>query len=197
MVDILDDFPGWTVQFDLMPRQEQSRHTSGRTRAKDLGDPIWSGTWLSKELRPNELDRWRAILDDLAHRQEPFDGYPLSRCRPILHPAGVAVPSGITVNAVGVDNRSLSLSGATGLNLAVGDMVQVGETPDLYRVMTDSASGASFTTSPSLWPGTAPGDDVSVLKPHCLMTIEPGSVSTAAGLNGRGTVSFRGVEARG
>lgn len=198
MVDILATFPGWSLDFDLAPRQELSRHASGRTRSKNLGDPIWFGVWQSRRLRPNGLDHWRAILKDLEIRQEPFDGYALSRCRPILHPAsGPAVPSGMTVNVVGGDNRSFSLSGAGGLLLTTGDLVQVGTTPDLYRVMTDSADGATFTVSPNLWPGTASADVVSVIKPHCPMSIDPGSVSTQAGLDGWGTVSFRAYEARG
>lgn len=196
MVDVLADFPGWTVAFENMGRKELSRHTSGRTRFKDLGDGIWFGAWQSVELKPNALDEWRAVLEQLMTDGSEFDGYPTSRCRPIAHPAsGPAVPGPITINAVGGDNHSFTLSGATGLTLRRGDLVQVGT--NLHRVQSQSINGASFNVTPQVWPGTAPGDAVSVLKPHCAMTIQPGSISAQASTNGRGTVTFQGVEARG
>lgn len=197
MVDILADFPGWSLEFDLSNRLELSRHASGRTRSKNLGDPVWMGVWQTRQLRPNALDYWRAILKDIENRQEEFDGYALSRCRPIMHSArGPAVPGPLTINAVGGDNRSFSLSGAMGLKLRVGDMVQVGDAA-LYRVLSNSDDGEIFDVSPQLRAGTAPADEVSVLKPHCPMTIEPGSIQTQASLTGWGTVIFQAVESRG
>lgn len=198
MVDILADFPGWTARFEPLFRKEQSRHASGRTRTKDLGDMIWLGEWRSKQLTPNELDKWRAILSALENVDGTFDGYALSRCRPIMHPAsGPALPAGpFTVNAIGGNTKSFSLSGATGLKLRTGDMVQVQGT-DLYRIETDSDNGATFSVTPFLWSGTAPGDAVVVVKPSCLMTIVPNSVQSPADTSGRGYISFQAMEARG
>lgn len=200
MVDILNAFPGWTIRFEPLHRKDQSRHASGRTRTKNLGDMIWVGEWRTKSLLPNAADKWKSILGALENTDGTFDGYSTSRVRPILHPlrAYVAdVPAGpITVNVVGGDNASFTLSGAAGLHLTVGDMIQL-KGVDLYRVDNTSDNGASVKVTPQLWPGTVSGNAVKILKPSCLMTVVPGSVQTTAGLDGRVTVSWQGIEARG
>lgn len=40
-------------------------------------------------------------------------------------------------------------------------------------------------------------DDVRIYQPRCIMTLVPGSVSFGSALNGRGSVSFRAIEAIG
>lgn len=198
MVDILATWPGWSTRFESLFRKEQSRHASGRTRTKDLGDSIWLAEYRTKELTPNAIDYWRAVLGGLEKLDGTFDGYALSRCRPIMHPAsGLALPAGpFSINVVGGDNMSFTISGATGLKLRTGDMVQVRGT-DLYRVENDSDNGASITVTPHLWSGTVTTQAVVVLKPSCLMTVTPGSVQTPTDINGRGYVSFQAMEARG
>lgn len=65
--DILTDFPGWSTEFDLLWRQEQSRSAGGKTYVKDLGTPLWEAKYQSISLSPNELDYWRArfkLLDE-------------------------------------------------------------------------------------------------------------------------------------
>ncbi|WP_244563638.1 hypothetical protein [Ensifer aridi] len=80
-------------------------------------------------------------------------------------------------------------------------MIQIGS-KDLYRVQEDVvADGAGLTplleVRPHLWPGTVTGTAVSVVRPHCYMTIVPGSINTDADkATGRGSVSFSAIEAR-
>lgn len=62
--------------------------------------------------------------------------------------------------------------------------------------MSNIALGV-VTVTPHLSAGTLAGQAVDISKPSVLMALVPGSVSTASGLNGRGTVSFEAVEARG
>lgn len=161
---------------------------------------IWVGEWRTKRLRPNETDKWRSILGALENKDATFQGYSLSRCRPIMHPdrpGALALPGGpFTINVVGGDNASFTLSGATGLKLRQGDMLQV-RGADLYRVDNSSDSGASVSVTPQLWPGTATTQAVSVLRPWCEMTIVPGSVQTPSSDDGWTVISFQGVEARG
>lgn len=71
-LDILTDFPGWSTDFRLVYRQEQSRHANGRTRVKDFGTPIWSATYVSKNLSPNKLDYFRARLNLLEGSLKTF-----------------------------------------------------------------------------------------------------------------------------
>ncbi|MEI4482237.1 MULTISPECIES: carbohydrate binding domain-containing protein [unclassified Phyllobacterium] len=86
--DILTDFPGWSVDFDLMWRQEQSRAAGGRTFVKDLGSPLWAATYQSINLKPNDLDYWRARFKLLENGLNQFYGRPKSRCYPIAYPGG-------------------------------------------------------------------------------------------------------------
>lgn len=198
-LNLLDGFPGWSTSFELMARQEQSRHASGRTRVKDFGSPIWMGTWVSRTLSPNLLDEWHARLSAAAIDQMTFWGRPLSRCRPIKHPGQSALPVG-SLQTIGANNKSARVSGLPGIALSIGDMVQVGN--NLHRVLEPAAAVAGLTPlfelRPHFWPGTATGQPVLISKPSCLMVIVPGSVSAAGDARtGRGPVSFQAMEARG
>lgn len=188
----IDTFPGRPTRFDLTGRQEYSRHASGVTRSKDLGDAIWIGEWTSKPLHVNDTDYWKAVLEECGLRQTAFNGW--KRKYPILHPNGTGIPGPITVNVVA--GNTISLSGATGLHLSIGDYVLVAGT-DLYRVMTASDNGAAFTCSPLLWLTTIHLATVSVIKAAAQMIIAPGSVAASIPLNGRSTITFQGMETRG
>jgi hypothetical protein len=193
-LDLLTDFPGWSTDFALMARQEQSRHASGRTRVKDFGTPIWTASWQSKPLRPNVLDLWRARIEHAMVSQMTFTAWQSSRCRPILHPGSGVLPEG-ELDDIGDDDSTISVTGLTGITFSIGDMIRAGN--GLYRVMEGGAPTSLFTVSPHLWPGTASGQDVIIIKPWCLMTVDPGSLSAPADpRTGRGVVSFSATEAR-
>jgi hypothetical protein len=192
-LDLLTDFPGSPVSFELAARQEQSRHASGRTRTKDFGTPIWQGSWQSRPLGRAALDVWRARLEHAMITQLTFTAY--GRCRPMAHQGAGVLPEG-ELAEIGDDDKTVSITGLTGISLAVGDHVRIGG--GLYRVMepvTGTPTGL-FEVSPHLWSGTAVTDDVIIEKPWCLMTIDPGSVSAPAGPSGRGVISFSATEAR-
>jgi hypothetical protein len=191
----MENFPGWTVAFELLYRQEQSRHASGRTRVKDFGTPIWTATYQSRQLRPNEVDEWRARLNKLQNGLETFRAWPTSRCWPIAHPNGVDAVNG-TVASVGVDNKSITITWTGGTTiLSVGDYLEINGNR-LHQV-TDLRAGGVKGLAPYLSAGILVGQTVRVNSPGVLMTVVPGSISTQSALNGRGTVSFRAMEARG
>lgn len=212
-LDILATFPGWSIEFDLMWRQERSTTAGGATIVKDLGSPLWRASYVSRSLDANLLDEWRAKLDALENGLQSFQGYSLSRCFPIAYPNG-SWPTGgafngqtATVYAIGSGNRSLQVDLLpAAFQLRVGDMIQIkrGSTDrrDLHRVMEATAADVSgitteFEVRPHLWPGVAIDDLVAVKRPWCHMKIVPGSISSQADLQtGRGTVSFQAVEAR-
>ena len=212
-LDLLDNFPGWSTEFDLLSRDELSRTAGGVTIQKNLGSPLWQGSYITRSLSPNQLDEWRARLNALENGQQRFKGYSLSRCYPIAYPNG-SWPTGgdfdgvsATVYAIGSENKSLRVDLLPeGFEWRVGDMLQIkrGSTArrDLHRVMeAATASGGGITPEfevrPHLWPGVAIDDLVSVLRPWCPMMIVPGSVSSSADLQtGRGSVSFQAIEAR-
>jgi hypothetical protein len=206
-MDLLAEFPGWTPDFELFWRREQSRTAGGRTIVKDFGGPLWRLSAVSRTLRINELDEWRARLDALEDGLQTFRGYSMSRCYPIAHPNGAWPTGGAfsgagTIGSVGANRKAVSLSGfPEGFQLSVGDMLRIGD-QDLHRVMeartvTSLGNTSLLEIRPHLWPGVAAGAPVSVLRPYCLMAIEPGSiVSPADPSTGRGSISFKAIEAR-
>lgn len=220
----MQDFPGWTVSFEPLFRQEQSHHASGRVRVKDFGTPIWQATYQSRQMRPNELDQWRARLARLGNGLETFKAWPTSRCWPILHPNGQtqsfpnwvlntgfwrdsgvwltgapwntgAISNG-TVATIGANRKTLTIAwtGNTTV-LSVGDYIEINGRW-LHQIV-DRQPGGINEVVPHLSVGALVGQTVNIHKPGVNMTIVPGSVNTQTGLNGRGTVSFRAIEARG
>lgn len=195
-LDLLDDFPGWSTDFDLMARQEQSRHASGRTRVKDFGQPLWRASWTSKPLSPNNLDMWRARIEQAMVSQMTFKAWQSSRCRPIAHLGAGALPTGELSN-IGDDDKTVRVADLIGIQLSVGDMLRIGA--GLYRVQEPAAGNPTplFTIAPHLWPGSDVGQDVVISKPWCLMTVDPRSLSSSADAGtGRGRISFSATEAR-
>lgn len=195
--DILADFPGWSTDFDLAYRQETSRTAIGQTFVKDFGSPLWTASYQSRSMRPNELDAWRARLKALEGGLKQFRGRPTSRCYPIAYPNGTGMGnvSAVTVGSIGMNRNTIGLSGLPGGYIAsVGDCLQI-RTNDLHQIV--NVSGSEIEVRPHLWPTTAVGDAVTLVKPSCLMTIVPGSINTTADLStGRGVITFQGFESR-
>lgn len=222
--DLLALWPGWSVEFELLHRQEQSRQANGRTIVKDMGSPLWRATYQSISLDPNELDYWRARLDAMENGLKTFFGRSMSRCYPIDDPRGTRLAEGsdlvlmldfandfavlneggsLKIGAIGGDRKTVYLSGRLpdGYTLKPGDLIQFGSR-NLHRIVEATAPIPGFATTtvevrPHLWPETTVGDDVSIVRPHCIMAVVPGSVSTTADVStGRGVVSFQAIEAR-
>lgn len=202
-IDIITELDGigWSTDFSLLYRQEQSRHASGRTRVREYGTPIWQATYTTKNLSPNNIDMWKARLNSLENGLNTFYAYPTSRCWPINHPNGQGLSlNSPQVRTKNINNKALSLQGVTGLNLSVGDYISINNL--LYMVMENViANGAGetveFEVRPFLSVGIATTNPVRIEKPRTVMTLIPNSVNTSVGLNGRGSVSFQGIEARG
>lgn len=191
--DLLADFPGWSTDFDLLWRQEQSRQANGRTIVKDMGSPLWRATYQSRQMRANELDKWRARLAAMENGLKTFKGYPLARCRPIAHPGSSVLPSG-TIASVGSNRKTVTLSGLSAVTLQAGDMICIAS-KDLHQIV--DVAGGTLEVRPHIWPGVTTGATVSISKPHCIMAIVPGSITSAAdAATGRGAVSFQAIEAR-
>ncbi|MBZ9653551.1 hypothetical protein [Phyllobacterium lublinensis] len=201
--DFLHDFPGWTLDFELMWRQEQSRSAGGRTVVKDLGSPLWKMTVQSKPLQRQVLDTWRARFNVLENGLNQFYAFPKSRCYPIAYPAGVGmgVVTGAQIDTMDASRKAIRIKNLpAGYTGKVGDYIQIG-TNSLHQVAEDfTASGAGLTPlfeiRPHLWPAAAVNDAVKVTRPSCLMTLVPGSLSSTAELNGFGSITFQAMESR-
>jgi len=197
--DILPDWPGWITEFELLYRQEQSRTAAGRTIVKDFGSPLWRMTAVSRSLSPNELDYWRARLEAMDGGLTTFKAYPLSRCRPILHPGSAALPAG-TLHTIGGNRKSVRIDDLDGITLSIGDLICI-DGRDLHRVVEGAATVTGLTplfeVRPHLWADVVTGVAVSINRPFCLMSIVPGSITSSADAQtGRGSISFQAIEAR-
>jgi hypothetical protein len=205
-IDLLPNFPGWTIGFSLRWRQEQSTQASGRVIVKDMGAPLWTLRAMTKMLAPNALDHWRAELTKLENGLQTFKAYPMSRCYPQKYPRG-SWPTGGAFNgsavlsAINANRKAIALQALpAGFVLTVGDYVSIAG--DLHQVMegaTASGSGITpqFEIRPHLWPAVvAPTPGVLVKQPSCNMAVVPGSVTSEAQLNGWGSISFSAMEAR-
>lgn len=204
-VDFLSDFPGWSTEFDLLYRQEQSRSANGKSYAKDLGSPLWKATYQSRSLWPNELDYWLARLKALENGLQTFKAWRLSRTYPIAYPRG-SWPTGGAFSGSGVvdfiSSKTMALrSLPAGYVVSIGDYVQVGSA-DLYQALetaTANGSGATgeFEVRTFIWPTSAVGQAARLVKPSCIMTLVPDSLSAPANASdGRGTITFQAIEAR-
>lgn len=195
--DILSGFPGWSIEFDLLYRQEQSRTAGGKIYVKDLGSPLWHTTYVSRLLFPNELDAWRGRLKLLEGGLQEFLGRPISRRFPIAHPkgSGMGDASSLVLGTIGEDRKTLRLSNRpAGYAPSIGDYLQLGPR-NLHQI--GNIDGLDIEVRPHFWPETVIGNSVAIVRPSCRMTIVPGSISTTAELQtGRGTVSFQAIESR-
>lgn len=193
--NLLDQFPGWSIEFDLMYRQEYSRTTGGMTIAKDMGTPLWKAAYQSFSMMPNQLDAWRARLKLLDGSVQRFMGRPTSRCYPIAHPNGQGLGSVdvVKIAGIGADNKSVTLSGLPkGYKASVGDYMQIRQ--ELYQILSVDDG---LEVRPHLAPGTAVGNAVVLVQPSVPMIILPGTLTTTAELaTGRGAISFQAVESR-
>lgn len=194
--NLLDSFPGWSTEFDLLFRQEFSRTAGGSTLAKDFGTPLWRANFATRSLKPNELDAWRARLKALEGSLQQFMGRPFSRCYPIAYPdgAGLGDVGNVKIASINENNKAYRLSGLpAGYQTSVGDYQQVGT--KLYQVV--DVVGQDIEVRPHLAPGTAVGNVVAVVKPSVPMLIMPGTLTSPAELStGRGTISFQAIESR-
>ncbi|UXN62911.1 hypothetical protein N8E89_09300 [Phyllobacterium sp. A18/5-2] len=201
--EFLHSFPGWTTDFSLLWRQEQSRTAGGQTFVKDLGSPLWQMSAQSKPLQRPVLDYWRARFSVLENGLNQFYAFSKSRCYPIAYPAGVGMGTvtGLQVDTIAASRKAIRIKNLpAGYTGKVGDYFQIG-TGNLHQVMEDfTASGAGlsplFEIRPHLWPLTAVNDAVVVVRPSCLMTLVPGSLSSTAELNGFGAITFQAMESR-
>jgi hypothetical protein len=209
-LDILSTFPGYTTSFEPLYRQEQSRTQGGVTYVKDYDDPLWCLSAQSRSLSINELDFWRARLAALENGLQTFVGYSMSRTWPILYPRG-SWPTGASfdgvsahLSAINDARTAIQVAGLpAGYKFSIGDYLAIGT--DLHQVMEPATAAAGTTTAfevrPRIWPDVSASDSpapvVSVKKPSCLMTIDPGSITSPADpATGRGVISFTATESR-
>jgi hypothetical protein len=106
------------------------------------------------------------------------------------------------VNSINANRKAITLKGLNGgYTGKIGDYIQIG-TRNLHQVVenfTANTSGVTgeFEIRSHLWPESAVNDTVSLVRPSCIMTMVPGSLTSSADLQtGRGAISFQAMEDR-
>lgn len=203
--DLLAGFPGWQGVAKINRRQERSRTAAGRTIVKDMGDPLWVSTYMTKSMKPNELDKWRARLDALDEGLNTFKGYILSRCYPVRYPngtwpTGVAFSGAGTLAVIDANRKEIRLSGfPDGYLWSEGDIIMLGSGYCVRVVKGASQAGVGnsnpIEVRPHIKTGIVTGIAATVKNPWVLMAIDPENREDAAGLDGRGTITFTATEA--
>lgn len=191
--------------FRLDPQQEYSGLGSGEVLAAELAPTRWMA-----DIKTVPMDRASARV--LQARLEALDGainsfflYDPWKCVPAADPGGALLgSSSVTINTVGVNNKSMSLAGLpAGYVLTEGDHLafDYGSNPvrrALHRVQeTVAANGSgvtpSFEVRPHFRPGVTTSLAVTLIKPAAKMALVPGSLSVQ-GESGRTVISFQAMQ---
>lgn len=207
---ILDDFPGWTSEFDLLFADEISRQQSGRTRVKDVGSgPLWRLRAQSYLLKPSEHRYWKARLHSLENGKGSFYGYDLAGCYPILYPNGTWPTGGsfsgasAQISSLNVDNKRIALKTLpAGYEISVGDYLafDYGSSRALHQAMEEATADGSgvtaqFEVRPHIRTGAAVDALVTVKRAAAVMMLLPGTLAMPADPNTAfGTISFEAIQ---
>lgn len=150
-IDLLTGFPGWSVSFEPMFREDMSRTAAGRTIERDKGTPLWRGVYRSKELSPNRVDFWRARLETLQASKGTFIGYHMGRCYPIADPGGAKIIAADSPSLILDFMNDFSFVGSSVpfsypiLSVSDGKMMTLGGFPPGYELSVGDQ--ISFTIS--------------------------------------------------
>ena len=192
-----------SVQFWPVQRQELSRTTAGRSQGKDLGPPVWRGSFTTAPVRHADAGDIEAALLSLRGVINPFEAYDRRNAFPRAHRDGNFSDTGLIAD-LGVDNKSLRLTGLdVGFQLLPGDYISFDfGTPQaraLHRVLEPAVAdgvGATdyFEVFPHIEPGAVTGTAVRLKRPSCYMTLDPGLSPPSINAMVTSSVTFSGVQ---
>lgn len=203
-LDLIERGVFWRRSFRLAYRQESSRVTGGVTIRKNLGRPLWRADFATRRLRPNEVSYMRARIDAMDGGIFTFLGFDPARCRPIAYPLNGTWFPGFSgagrVSIIYSDNRRIGVDQIPpGYVFSVGDLISINGNR-LYSVVQGAVANEDGEVSEIevrswLWPDTSVGQAVSVLRPSCLMAINPDELTEDVDITtGKGSYSFTAWE---
>lgn len=191
--------------FRLDVQQELSGIGNGDVLAAELAPTRWIADIQTKPMRPADARVLQARLEALDGSINAFYLYDPWKCVPAADPGGVILgASAVTINTIGVDNKSLSLTGLpAGYMITESDQLHFdyGSNPTrraLHRAQeTVTANGLgvspNFEVRPHFQPGATGGLAVTLIKAAAKMVLVPGSLSVQ-GDGGRTVISFQAVQ---
>lgn len=170
----------------LQEAQEYSRTQGGQTYGKSLGSPLWMGKWATAELPNRDALAFENKLNTLEGVINGFVGRDLRARFPRSAPGGTLDDSGVTILAVGADNRSLSLTGLpVGAELSPGDYLTfvygASSAVALHQVSEAAVADGSgntpvFAVTPHFRVGVMATLAVVLNNPYGIFRLEPDSV---------------------
>lgn len=195
-----------TVVFDPAYAQAVNRTRGGDVQGMELADPRWRAeiTWAPQDRegfqrRRAWLDGTRGVLvHALVHDAlQPYPlRYPKARLEALTRAGGGAFDGTAAISALGA--ASLSLSGLpAGFALVAGDYVGLveGGRYGVVRVFTDAVASAGGTVALTVYPTGQTkhftvAAQANLVRPSCLMVLDPASVQAARSAGARAPVSF-------
>jgi hypothetical protein len=163
-------------------RQEISREASGRAQGKDLGPPVWAGSFTTAPQTHVDAGALEAALLSLGGVLRGFEAYDTRRPYPAAHADGDFADTGVILE-IGADNKSLRLSGlAAGFQISPGDYLSfdygVPQARALHRALSPATASAGLDTGffevfPHIEPGALVGAAVTLQRASCIMTLDP------------------------
>lgn len=179
-----------TQSFNLKHRSELSRHASGWSRPKDLGYPLWVGSWGTVERKNDFAIELEAIIRSMDDGIHGFLAGDLRRQYPKAYPTGAFTDSG-QLDAATTGSQAKIKSLPAGFVITRGDYFcfdyTIGSvTYRAYHQAMESvtASGAGLTAlfdvRPYIISGWAASAPVTFKKPTACFKLDPGSFDPEA-----------------
>jgi hypothetical protein len=163
-------------------RQEVSRTANGWSQGKDLGPPLWQGSFTTAPQTHVDSGALEAALLSLGGVLRSFEAYDTRRPYPAAHADGNFDDTAVILE-IGADNKSLSLSGlVAGFQISPGDYLSfdygVPQARALHRALSPATVGAggetgSFEVFPHIEPGALVAAPVTLKRASCLMVLDP------------------------
>lgn len=198
--------------FDLRVTEAVNVLPGGAVLAAELGDPLWTGKFVSGLCGPHQRARWQAWRASLRGSIGTFLGFDPDKAYPLAYGEAVL---GLTRAGGGAFDGTATLDAATAGSLTLsglpadyevraGDMLSFAWSASraLHMVVADAQADAGGVLEVEVMPpvllSPAPAEDavVDLVRPACLMRIVPGSFSAPAARQST-TVSFEAVQVIG
>lgn len=199
-----------TIEFEIARAVSKNMLYGGLTQVREMGEPRWRATFTYAPMKRAEFQALQAWLDSLRGGMRTFLAHDALKSYPVSYRGGFG---GLTRAVGGVFDGTASVTGFAGADsfsvaalpagfvLRAGDMVGLvqGGNRGLYRILEDvtatAGGAATLTVEPRIVPGLfTTAAQATFVRPACLMTLDPDSISASRTAMIRSPISFSGIQ---
>lgn len=170
----------------------------GLTQVRQFAEPRWVGEFTYSPMRRVQFQAVEAWIDSLRGGMNDFYGHDPLKPRPATYHAGL--PPGfpgdpVTITAVGTN--TISLAGLpTGFVLLVGDHVGIkeGTKRGLFRITEGLVGSSGTVTVEPRTTGYTTAGTANLVRPACLMTLDPDSIQGGRTARTTSPISFSAIQ---